>query len=617
MPPSHEAGSSDPTRQLAFEHVAHLAVGTTANVELCRVVQGEHVGKLAAVKRLLPQMAGDPDFVSMFRDEMWMASALRHPNVAEVLGWGEDEHGLYLAVEFVRGVSLLRLMKSVMTTGEAFNERLIVYLAARVCAGLAAAHELRAPSGEFLNLVHRDLTPGNILTAFDGDVKISDFGLAKAKQRVTQTAIGVTKGELAYMSPEQVMGQRLDARSDLFALGVVMFEVFTHQRPWQVDTVKDALVGIVQSPHPDMAELCPKVDKALVTMVHRLLSKDPSDRFQSASELQQALENWLHLHGYRDSRDSLARFVRRNSMRQMRWLERALAGQLTTSDEMASPFDNLRGEGTGTPISSASGVLPANEEATRSIATRSRPTLSEDHAVTTQRRAPTYGSGTQVTRKRDASPPLGATEPESIALNDVPPPTVSYRDLAGEEATLPSSGPLRLPVEPMDPTRVDSLPRTPAGVRPPEPLPVSFPTRLERPAPSTTTPSYPTEPSRVSVPQMEEPSSPVPLVVHADDSQLGSLSIVEQLRLAAHQIRTTANQLAAKAGASAEQAKTSAKQAVQAAERAEDMARRAGLAADAVMLTSAAVRAAAAGDDRAAVEQLRRARELHKQATED
>jgi serine/threonine-protein kinase len=215
MTPSPEATG------ILFDRLAHLAVGPTANVELCRVVSGEHQESLVAVKRLRPMLADDPEFIAMFRDEMWMAAALRHPNIAQVLGWGEDEQGLYLAVEFVRGVSLQRLMRTVFVTGEAFTERLVVYLASCVCSGLSAAHELRSQSGELLNLVHRDLTPGNLLLGFDGEVKITDFGLAKAKQRITHTAVGITKGEPAYMSPEQVRGKPLDGRSDLFALGVV------------------------------------------------------------------------------------------------------------------------------------------------------------------------------------------------------------------------------------------------------------------------------------------------------------------------------------------------------------------------------------------------------------
>ncbi|HHH11579.1 MAG TPA: serine/threonine protein kinase, partial [Sorangium sp.] len=233
--------------RLAFERLFDLAEGPTARVELCRVVAGGPIGEMVAVKRLRPELAAAPDFVDMFRDEMWLASALRHPHVAQVMAWGEDEHGPYLAVEFVRGVSLARLMRNVFSTGETFTERLVVYIGMCVCDGLVAAHELCLASGESLDLVHRDLTPANILMGFDGKVKITDFGLAKAKRRITTTAVGITKGEPAYMSPEQVMGQPLDGRSDLFSVGVILFEALTQQRPWSIRGVTDALQKIVNT----------------------------------------------------------------------------------------------------------------------------------------------------------------------------------------------------------------------------------------------------------------------------------------------------------------------------------------------------------------------------------
>ena len=190
--------------ELEFELLAEIALGGSARVELCRVTNGPRRGDLVAVKRLLPHVADDPQFVDMFRDEVWMTSALRHPHVVEVVGWGQDGDGPWLAVELVRGVSLQRLMKTVFETGERFTERMVVYTARCVCDGLAAAHSLQSATGEHLNVVHRDLTPGNILLGFDGQVKVADFGLAKAKQRVTKTLTGFLKGKPLYMSPEQV-----------------------------------------------------------------------------------------------------------------------------------------------------------------------------------------------------------------------------------------------------------------------------------------------------------------------------------------------------------------------------------------------------------------------------
>ncbi|MEQ9324933.1 MAG: serine/threonine-protein kinase, partial [Polyangiaceae bacterium] len=320
---------SDPkSGELSFELLAEIAVGQTARVELCRVVEGPLERELVAVKRLHPHIAEDPQFVDMFRDEVWMTAALKHQHVVEVVGWGQDTVGPWLAVEFVRGVSLQRLMKTVFETGERFTERMVVYLARCICDGLASAHDLRSTTGDRLNLVHRDLTPGNILLGFDGQVKITDFGLAKAKQRLTKTLTGLLKGQPQYMSPEQVQGGVLDGRSDIFALGVVLFELFGGRRPWNAATDLDAMRAITDEPPGDLFGLRPRIDKALVDVVIRCLEKDRDARWQTAVELRERFDEWLNAHGYRsDNHVSLARFVRRNAMRQMRWFERAVAGE--------------------------------------------------------------------------------------------------------------------------------------------------------------------------------------------------------------------------------------------------------------------------------------------------
>jgi serine/threonine protein kinase len=603
MSPSAEAGPSGTTSPLSFEHVANLAVGGTANVELCRVTSAAHHGALVAVKRLRPGAAEDPEFVSMFRDEMWMASALRHPNIAQVLGWGEDEEGLYLAVEFVHGVSLERLMKTVFATGEAFNERLVVHLAACVCEGLRAAHEARAPSGEYLSLVHRDLTPGNILLSFEGDVKITDFGLAKAKQRVTETAIGMTKGEPAYMSPEQVCGRGLDGRSDLFALGVVLFEMFAQRRPWVVKGVKDALESIVEGRHPDLLELQPRLDKSLVSVVDRCLAKDPNERFDSASALKNHLDEWLHLNGWDDNKKSLGRFVRRNALKQMRWLERAIAGTLSQSEEVASPFQRTRAD-SRTPSSSFSGSVAGSGDLTRSTASGRNVTskrsavsgvvvppagVSDDSMITAMQRPRASETST---RARDAAPPLGAAGDHAIPLPSAPPAQtrVDYRGAAASVSGI------------SDPPTVQEG-RAHGHAARPDPVP---PARVYPPA----------------VPPVDEPSTPMPLIRPSQTkseevSTLQHANLGEQLQRSAHRMYQTANDLARRAAAAADEAERAAEKARAAANASATFAHRVELAAEAVKLTAEAMDRAKHGDEQAAAEQLQHAEQLHKRAARD
>jgi serine/threonine-protein kinase len=314
---------------ITFQFLAEIAVGATARVDLCRAVGGAREGQLLAVKRLHPHIAEDPGFATQFLDEVWMTAALKHPNVVEVAGWGTDGQGSYLAVELVQGVSLSRLMKTVFDTGEVFSERMVVYIASRLCRALGTAHALRSAEGELLSLVHRDLTPGNVLIGFNGDVKIADFGLAKAKQRLTKTLTGMLKGQPTYMAPEQARAAEIDSRADLFALGVMLFELFSGRRPWIASSDFEMVQLTAKEPPADLKELRPKIDKELVSVVIKCLEKDPEQRFQSAQEISKRLEGWLEVHGYAEgNEEALARFVRRNAMRQMRWFERAVAGEL-------------------------------------------------------------------------------------------------------------------------------------------------------------------------------------------------------------------------------------------------------------------------------------------------
>jgi serine/threonine-protein kinase len=332
--PARASGSA-----IGFEVLAEIAEGATARVELCRVLAPHpRAGALVAVKRLHEHVAEDPTFVKQFLDEVRITNLLRHPNVVEVAGWGTDAEGSFLAVELVQGVSLARLMKTVFETGEAFTERMVVYVASRVCYGLLAAHSLRAPDGEHLNLVHRDLTPSNVLVGFRGEVKIADFGMAKAKRRLTQTLAGTRKGEPGYMAPEQASSDEIDGRADLFSLGVLLFELFTGRRPWVARTDAETVPLMMRAPHADLRELRPRIDKELVNVVHRCLERDPMVRWHSAHEIAVRLDEWLVVHGYQDdNEEALARFVRRNAMRQMRWFERAVAGELAPQHVPRAP----------------------------------------------------------------------------------------------------------------------------------------------------------------------------------------------------------------------------------------------------------------------------------------
>jgi serine/threonine-protein kinase len=325
---------------MRLDSLAEVARGGMGSVELARVLDGRLTGQILAVKRLHPNIAEDPEFVSMFLDEAWMTAALKHPNVAQVVAWGNDEKGMFLAIELVQGVSLSRLMKESQQNQEPFAERTVAFICSQICAGLVAAHTLTTPDGAPLGLVHRDLTPANVLVSFDGMVKIIDFGIAKAEERISHTRTGQLKGKPAYMAPEQQRGGAVDARADLFAFGVLMFEMLAGRRPWTAKGAFDVMMEISSDPHPDLGELRKGLNPEFVAIAHKCLAKKPEDRFQTAREIKGRLDAWLSARGFSsDDQQSLANFVLRNSQPQVLWWQEALRGE--HSKKKAPTFKEL------------------------------------------------------------------------------------------------------------------------------------------------------------------------------------------------------------------------------------------------------------------------------------
>lgn len=462
--------------QLKLELLAEIAVGSTTRVDLCRS-RGPHVpGELLAVKRLLPQLAHDPVLSQRFLDEVWMTSALHHPNVVRVINWGNDDRGSYLAVELVQGVSLARLMKTVFETGEDFTERLAVYLGACIARGLGAAHELRSDRGEPLLLVHRNLTPSNVLLGFQGDVKVADFGLAKAKQRLsTTTASSLPNRPSTHVSPEEIRGENVDCRGDLFSLGVVLYEVLTRRLPFSGANDLDTVQKIVREAPTDPLVRRPKLDRNLARIVLRCLEKDPAARWQSAADVARELEGWLFAHGWSEENDiTLGRFVRRNSMRQMHWFERAIAGG--AREPAPRPAPSFR------PASAAPDKPRAPEKSRAEVTAVERPAR--------RRRADSASPG---------SDRPGPAKPSEGALDIADPPTLFEED--SEEAPTLAMRRDDLPPELLAKLRAargGPVPSPPAALAPPAPAapPAAVPTSGGPPiTPSTPPPSGVPRPS--------------------------------------------------------------------------------------------------------------------------
>ncbi len=247
--------------------------------------------RLFAVKRLKAALADDTGVREMFLDEARIAGLVRHPNVVSVLDVGHDAEGPYLVMEWVEGVSVAQLLAQ--RSAHPLPVDVCLRVAAQVADGLHAAHEQGDAEGRPLHLVHRDVSPQNILIGFDGVARVTDFGIAKALGRTTQTSTGILKGKLGYISPEQLRFEPADRRADLFGLGVVLFELLTGKRLYRGEDELDGPRRILSEPPPDLGDFRVDVEPELVELMFELLAKSREGRPETAKAVAQRLEAML------------------------------------------------------------------------------------------------------------------------------------------------------------------------------------------------------------------------------------------------------------------------------------------------------------------------------------
>jgi serine/threonine protein kinase len=287
--PSSARDRATPPR---FSAEVELASGGMGFVEIARCTTPGYP-EVLAVKRLLPHLGHDDDLVSAFLDEAWMTASLSHPNVVALVASGQDERGLFLALELVRGPPLSSLIKA----AGALPPDVAVYIARSMAAGLGAAHSLASGDGQLLGVVHRDVTPSNVLLGADGSVRITDFGVAKANRYFarTRTTTGVLKGKVPYMSPEYANAKPVDARSDLYSLGVVLYEMLAGVRPFDSESDVMILRKITEEPARSLVEH--DIDPELAHIVDQLLAKRPEDRIPDAETLAFELDAFIAQRG--------------------------------------------------------------------------------------------------------------------------------------------------------------------------------------------------------------------------------------------------------------------------------------------------------------------------------
>jgi serine/threonine-protein kinase len=349
-----------------YELLCKIGQGGMASVWLART-QGKHgFERLVALKTVLPEHAADPSFRTMLLDEARIAAAIDHPNVARILDVGEERDIPFMVLEYVAGDSLTRMQRKLKAAGREIPLAIVLRLVADACAGLHAAHELRGTDGALLGIVHRDVSPQNILVNDLGHVKLIDFGVAKATGRLAaETATGIMKGKVPYMAPEQALGVPVDRRADIWSMGAVAFFLLAGACPFDAANDAARIIRAVTGEAPD--PLPPSVPPVVASVVLRALTREAKGRFASAAEMRDALEDAAKQTSSIATSDDVGRFFAENlaesAAQRKKMLERALeaSGERSRVRELLT-FEPSTGSG-------SSPVLPSMRGASQGIPT--------------------------------------------------------------------------------------------------------------------------------------------------------------------------------------------------------------------------------------------------------
>ncbi|OJT24540.1 hypothetical protein BO221_15430 [Archangium sp. Cb G35] len=295
-----------------YQLVSKLATGGMAEVYLARADGPMGFTKALVVKRILPHLAEDPQFVEMFIAEARLAARLDHPNIVQIFDFGDADGTWFLAMEYIDGLNLRVLAKRARAVEVPLPPACCARIIASACEGLAFAHDSRDPElGVPLGLIHRDISPDNILVSHQGAVKVVDFGIAKAADQGHRTQTGVIKGKLAYMPPEQLRGAPLDRRVDVYALGIVLYELLTGHKPFDATTEASMVQAILHEPFIPAEERQPDLPVALRSILERALAKDRDQRYPDCRVFQADLERFMVSTGEPVGTWHLAQLMRR------------------------------------------------------------------------------------------------------------------------------------------------------------------------------------------------------------------------------------------------------------------------------------------------------------------
>jgi serine/threonine protein kinase len=283
--------------------------------------------KILAIKRILPTLAEDGDFIDMFIDEAKICGQLNHANICQIFELGRVDDSHFIAMEYVWGKDLLQMQNRFRKLRQTMKPEMAAHIAAKMCEGLDYAHKKKDPSGKTLGIIHRDISPQNVLVSYEGEVKIIDFGIAKAASRSSKTQAGVLKGKFGYMSPEQVRGLPLDRRSDVFAIGTILYELLLADRLFVGESDFETLERVRNVDVPPPSKAAPQCPPELEKIILKALAKDVEDRYQWAGEMQEHLQAYLTAREPVFSAKNLAQWMRDHFAVEWRREQEVLEGQ--------------------------------------------------------------------------------------------------------------------------------------------------------------------------------------------------------------------------------------------------------------------------------------------------
>ncbi|MEM1415477.1 MAG: serine/threonine-protein kinase [Myxococcota bacterium] len=304
----------DVGRVLAGKYELQALAGAGGMAEVFRGVTlgAEGFRRPVAIKRILPELGGNPEFVAMFVEEARVQAALSHPNIVQIHDFDRDEDGgFFLVAELVDGLTLQGWRTGFELLDEETPWHLVAAIGIEVLKGLSAAHENVDGAGKKVPVYHRDVTPQNVLLGQRGHIKLTDFGLARAMDRARMTRPDIVKGKLSYLAPELTEGADPSVRSDLFSVGIVLWEALTQRKLFDAVDPHSVLMAVREAEVPPLEELRPDMPRALRECVHRALAKDPAERFRSARSMVRTLANLLRMTPESTSAEVLGRSVRR------------------------------------------------------------------------------------------------------------------------------------------------------------------------------------------------------------------------------------------------------------------------------------------------------------------